>query len=280
MSTWRLVVEYEGTRYRGWQEQHNTPRTVAGALRRALEGAGCEVEELMGSGRTDAGVHALAQVAHLRGRFRGSPEGLRLAVNDQLPHDVHVLALETAADRFHARHHALLRSYLYQVARRRTALAKPFVWWVRDPLDAGRMAQAAALLSGMHDFRNFCEQPAAQTSTRVKVSSAEVAEEGALVLVRVVASHFLWKMIRRLVGTLVEVGAGRLTPSDVVALLDAEATVSDAASPALHTAPPSGLFLERVLYPGDPPLGSLRSVTPIADEPRQGGRRSQRDRHR
>lgn len=260
MPTYRLTVEYEGTRYRGWQEQKNA-RTVAGELRQAIEGVVGEKVELGGSGRTDAGVHALAQVAHLKTGAKLRREEVWRAVNDALPADIHLLAMEPAGDRFHARHTAMSRSYLYQISRRRTALAKRFVWWVRRPLDVGAMRAGAALLAGRHDFARFCEKPLEQTSTVVVVERCEVSTAGELILVRVVASHFLWKMVRRLVGTLVEVGVGTLSLANLETLLDP-------AKPAVHqpaetTAPPSGLFLERVLYPGDAPPGDARPVTPI-----------------
>ena len=242
---------------------------MAGELRRALVEAGVEPTELGGAGRTDAGVHALGQVAHLRLTGRVDPERLRREVNDRLPPDVHVLELAPAHPRFHARHDAVSRSYLYQLSRRRTAFAKRFVWWVRDPLDLGAIRRTAAILPGRHDFRRFCEAPAAQTSTLVEVAAVEVAEAGELVLLRFVASHFLWKMVRRLVGTLVRVGTGQLGEDAFAALLAGggagrgEGGGGETDDPARWTAPPSGLFLERVVYPGDPPLGPLTSVTPV-----------------
>jgi tRNA pseudouridine38-40 synthase len=260
MPTYRLTIEYEGTRYRGWQEQKNA-RTVGGEVRQAIEAAAGEKKvELGGSGRTDAGVHALAQVAHLKTVAKLRREEVLRAVNDALPADIHVLSLEPAGDRFHARHTATSRSYVYQISRRRTALAKRFVWWVRRPLDVGAMRAGASLLSGRHDFARFCEKPLEQTSTIVVVERCEVESAGELVLVRVVASHFLWKMVRRIVGALVEVGGGTLSLADLEALLDPAKPA--AFQPAETTAPPSGLFLERVLYPGDSPLGPLKPVTP------------------
>jgi tRNA pseudouridine38-40 synthase len=265
MPTYRLTLEYEGTRYRGWQEQKNA-RSVAGELRRAIEESGGTVRELGGSGRTDAGVHALAQAAHLRLAREVDPEPFRRAVNDRLPADVHLLALAPAADRFHSRHDALSRLYLYQISRRRTALAKRFVWWVKRPLDEGRMAAAAALLAGKHDFRLFCERPAEQPSTLVVVEKAEVTTAGALILVRLSASHFLWKMVRRVVGTLVQLGAGELDRRDFETLLAARVPKSGKGLPAEWTAPPSGLFLERVVYAGDPALGALVPAIPVSAE--------------
>jgi tRNA pseudouridine38-40 synthase len=268
--TYRLTLEYEGTRYRGWQEQQNA-RSISGELRRVLVaalGSDNAVKELGGAGRTDAGVHALAQTAHLRLARAAEPEALRREVNDRLPADVHVLELAPAAPGFHARHSALARSYLYQVSRRRTALGKRFVWWVKRPLDAERLAAAAALLPGRHDFRLFCERPAEQPSTLVVVERAEVAVSGSLILCRLVASHFLWKMVRRLTGALVRAGAGELALDDFAALLAADpARLAPPGrrppQPAEWTAPPSGLFLERVLYPGDPPLPPLAETPPV-----------------
>jgi tRNA pseudouridine38-40 synthase len=263
MPTYRLTLEYEGTRYHGWQEQKNA-RSVAGELRRAIEESGGVVRELGGSGRTDAGVHALAQVAHLRLHREVDPEPFRRAVNDRLPADVHLLGFAPAPDRFHSRHDAVTRSYIYQISRRRTALAKRFVWWVKRPLDERVMADAASLLTGKHDFRLFCERPAEQPSTLVVVEGAEVVADGALILVRLTASHFLWKMVRRVVGTLVQLGAGELDRRGFESLLAARVPKSGKGLPAEWTAPPSGLFLERVIYEGDAPLGPVAPVIAVS----------------
>ena len=260
MSVFRVEIEYEGTRYSGWQEQKNA-RTVAGELRRALETTLETAVELGGAGRTDAGVHALGQVAHLKSRTKLRPDGLAERLNDLLPPDIHVRSLASAPERFHARHDAVSRSYLYQISRRRTALAKRFVWWVKRPLDEGAMARGAEILVGRHDFAAFAEKPEAQSSTVVVVERCELAAEDDLVLFRIVASHFLWKMVRRTVGALVELGAGVLAERDIARLVAGGA--APALRPAEWTAPPSGLFLERVLYRGDRPLGALRAAVPV-----------------
>jgi len=260
--TYRLTVEYDGTRYRGWQAQKNA-RTVAGELRSALAEAAGEVLDLGGAGRTDAGVHALAQTAHVRLARRIDPERLRRDVNDRLPPDIYLLGVAPESQRFHARHSALSRTYLYQISRRKTAFAKRFVWWVSRPLEAGRMRDAARLVAGRHDFALFCEKPDDQTSTTVVVDSVEVATDGALILVRLTASHFLWKMVRRIVGVLVRVGAGELRAPDLESLLRLRALPANRGSVAEWTAPPSGLFLERVTYPGDPPLPPIGPAFPV-----------------
>jgi tRNA pseudouridine38-40 synthase len=242
----KLTIEYTGTRYSGWQIQKNA-RTVQGELERAIHDAtGLEAFELYGSGRTDAGVHALAQVAHLDIDASAAPEILRRRINDALPSDINVLRAEKVRHRFHARHDARARSYIYHVARRRTAFAKQYVWWVKDDLDIDRMREAAAQFLGLHDFSSFSDDEPDEKSTKVRVDTFEIYEDGDLILLHIEGSHFLWKMVRRLVGVLVEIGRGGLAAASVAAML---ADRSDL--PARLTAPASGLFLERVYYEGD-----------------------------
>jgi tRNA pseudouridine38-40 synthase len=258
----KLVIEYAGTRYSGWQIQKNA-RTVQGEIDRAVrEVSGRREFELYGSGRTDAGVHALAQVAHLELYTTLTPELLRRKLNDELPADIHIRTVDKAPHRFHARHDAVSRSYLYQISRRRTAFAKPFVWWVREPLQLDLMRAAAEAFVGRRDFARYSDDDPDEKSTVVVIERVQLVEAGALVLVRVQGSHFLWKMVRRMVGVLVAVGKRELTPADAAAFLHAADTRSDVA-PAALTAPAAGLFLERVLYQGDHPLGPPRPVIEI-----------------
>lgn len=243
MPTWKLTLEYDGTRYRGWQSQKNTDRTVQGVLLRAARELLGEDASVGGAGRTDAGVHALAQVAHLKARKTISDSDLAWGLNERLPHDVNVLSAETAASGFHARHDALSRTYLYRISRRRTAFDKRFVWWVRDRLDLASMRRAAKLFVGRHDFASFCENAAGQESTIVVVESSDILDWHHEIHYRIAASHFLWKMVRRLTGALVEVGRGDLDSAAVQKLLREKSN-----APAKWTAPPSGLFLEKVVY--------------------------------
>jgi tRNA pseudouridine38-40 synthase len=255
----KLTLEYAGTRYSGWQVQQNA-RTVAGEVEQAIrEATSADRFELYGSGRTDAGVHALAQVAHLDIRAQLPPETLRRRINDALPSDINVLRIDPAAPRFHARHDAVARSYIYQVARRRTAFAKPFVWWVKDACDAERMRQAARAFVGFHDFRAFSDDDPRAKSTTVHLEAFDLHEDEDLLVLHVEASHFLWKMVRRLVGVLVEVGRAQIPVEDAEKLFDA-----DPRTVAPLTAPASGLFLERVYYPGDARDTPLRGAVRIA----------------
>ena len=262
MPRFKLLIEYAGTRYRGWQIQKNA-RTVQGEIDRAIREVTKRREfELYGSGRTDAGVHALAQVAHLELYTDLPPEMLRRKLNDELPSDIHVRAIHAVPHKFHARHDAVARCYLYQIARRRTAFGKNVVWWIREPIDVEAMRAARSAFVGMKDFRAFTDDEPDEKSTRVLVDSIEIAESGALVLIRVQGSHFLWKMVRRMVGVLAAVGRGDLKPSDAARLLQHD---EGPVTPAALSAPAAGLFLEAVLYKGDAGPGPIRPVLIVDD---------------
>lgn len=261
MPRYKLTIEYAGTKYSGWQIQQNA-RTVQGEIDAAVRVVtGRKDFELYGSGRTDAGVHALGQVAHLDVATSLPPESLRRKLNDELPADINLLTAQVVPHRFHARHDAVARRYLYQVATRRTAFAKPYVWWVKETLRVERMQQAAQTFIGMHDFGAFAvaDRHDEETSTRVLLERLDFVVEGSLILVGVEGSHFLWRMVRRLVGVLVAVGRGDLEVAGATALLDGRSAL-----PATLTAPASGLFLERVLYKGEPRDHALRAATPVS----------------
>ena len=203
--------------------------------------------EIQGAGRTDAGVHALGQVAHLECAKKLNLETLRIGLNDNLPASINVLRIENAQPRFHARHHAVSRSYLYLIAKRRTAFGKRYVWWIKDNLNLSKMQQALNIFAGFHDFASFADKRMEKdASTQVDIEGVQLREFDDVIALRVLGSHFLWKMVRRIVGITVEAGRGNFTLSDIEKMLRA---YSDA--PARFTAPPSGLYLEKVLYEGD-----------------------------
>jgi len=257
LPTWKITLEYDGTRYHGWQEQQNA-RTVAGMVRKAASELLGGSVHLGGSGRTDSGVHALAQVAHLKAGRRLQASLVRQGLNDLLPADINVLKAEDAASTFDARRDAKARYYVYQISTRRTAFAKQYVWWVKDRLDPDLIGRSLAALKGTHDFAAFCEHRPDQRSSTVEVLHTELALDGDMILFRFGARYFLWKMVRRIVGTLVEVGRGRVKVEEFQGLLSIAAgrgrqtrtqPVTDQRSRvAAHTAPPSGLFLEQVVY--------------------------------
>ena len=181
--------------------------------------------------------------------------------NDELPSDIHIREIHKAPHKFNARHDAVSRSYVYQIARRRTAFAKPYVWWVREPLDLDAMRKAATAFVGMKNFEALTADDPEDKSTRVLIERVELVEAGSLLLIRVQGSHFLWKMVRRMVGVLAAVGRGDLKPTDAAAILNGTAHASIA--PAALAAPAAGLFLEAVLYKKDEELGPPRPLIAI-----------------
>jgi tRNA pseudouridine38-40 synthase len=243
---YKLTLEYDGTGFSGWQSQANA-RSIQGTLIDAARQLfGGEVN-IQGAGRTDAGVHALAQVAHLEAPRRLPLKRIIYGLNDLLPAPINILQVEEAPAGFHARHSARQRSYLYMISRARTAFGKRYVWWVKDDLDLGRMQAAADIFRGFHDFASFADRRIDKhLSTEVQIDRTDIASWGDLIVFRIVGSHFLWKMVRRLVGIMVEAGRGNLSPAEVKLLL-----TRVSALPARHTAPPSGLFLAQVLYEGE-----------------------------
>ena len=257
MKSWKLTIEYDGTKYSGWQEQRNA-RTVQGQLRSAAEEFFGGPVDIQGAGRTDAGVHARAQVAHLRVRRTKEgdtrrwpkPEEILRAINGRLPSDVCLLDVEEAESSFHARHDAIARTYIYQISTRRTAFFKKFVWWVKEPLDVAAMSRAARMLIGRHNFIAFRAEDKSRPdeSPIVVVEDAVIETEGDLIVFRITASHFVWRMVRRVVGTLVKLGRAELTADDFFRLLEGKTDPN--LDVAAWTAPASGLFLDRVIYPG------------------------------
>ncbi len=269
MPSYRLTIEYDGSKFCGWQTQVRQ-RTVQGVLVDVLRGLlGDSRLTLQGAGRTDAGVHALAQVASLRCARSFAIGRVMEDLARALPSDLAVLDIRPAAESFHARHDAVARCYLYQVIRRRSAFGKRSTWWLGGDLDVKGMRSAAAHFAGRHDFAAFARSGHTAPSTIVVVEDCRLWEVGELVLIRILASHFLWGQVRRMVGALVAVGRGAAEPED------APGWLTGSVPPPEPAAPSSGLFLEAVFYPGEPrelpppaPIGvpwQTRVIGPGAD---------------
>ncbi len=243
---YRMILEYDGTNFRGWQKQKNAKsvqETIIAAARKFL---GVPVD-IQGAGRTDAGVHALGQAAHLETSLVVDPEALRAAINNNLPETINVLSIENAEPRFHARHHAKSRSYLYLISKRRSPFGRKYAWWVPDRLDCDKMRKALGVFKGFHDFVSFADKRMEKgSSTTVNVEGLWLREFDDIIALRVVGSHFLWKMVRRITGVTVEAGRANIDTGDIEQML-----LSYSEIPVRFTAPPHGLFLEKVLYEGD-----------------------------
>lgn len=245
MCNYKLTIQYDGTRYRGWQVQGNTEQTIQGKLEGVLERLMGEPVELHGSGRTDAGVHALGQVANLKLSRPVEPTWLLQELNRYLPADIGVIAVEPAPERFHARLNARSKTYRYRIWNSSipNVLERHYLHQIPQPLDLSAMRQAAGYLIGTQDFRSFCGLKRFKKSTVRTITAVTITQQGAELRMEFTGNGFLMRMVRILAGTLVEVGLGQRDPHtlpDVIAAQDRAA-----AGPAL---PAQGLTLMQVKY--------------------------------
>jgi len=250
----KLTVGYDGTGFAGWQVQPGQ-RTVQGVLEAALgelagsvTGRPIDRVAVTGAGRTDAGVHAVGQVASVPIDFELAPDRVAAALNARLPNDVFVKDASEVPDSFHARFSAVRRTYAYLMSREESPLWRNRRWFVRHPLDEGAMRRAAEALEGEHDYSSFCVSeerwPRICSVCSVALLGVDWAPlSGEMLMLRVEADRFLRGMVRSIVGTLVDVGRGRTSPEDLAAILEARDRGLAGA-----TAPAHGLYLVRVSY--------------------------------
>lgn len=247
MARYRALLAYDGEAYQGFQRQAGAAPTVQAALETALRQLCGEVRCLSAAGRTDAGVHAEAQVIAFDVDWPHSPRALQAAMNAHLPQDLALWALEEAPD-FHPRYDARSRVYRYQIvqAAQRQPLLRRYAWWIATSLRFEAMQAAASALIGEHDFGAFGRAPRGENTVRIVYQSnwsAEERAERALLTYRIEANAFLHHMVRRLVGTMVEVGRGRLSVEEFIAILRSRDRTL-----ARQMAPAHGLVLESVRY--------------------------------
>lgn len=235
----KAVIEYEGSGFSGWQVQ---PRkvTVQGEMEKAILQITGEEVRITGAGRTDAGVHALGQVASWLHQQDILADKLRTALNSVLPQSIYIKSLEEAHDGFHARRDALSKTYRYTILKGRSPLRSRRVWELDYPLDIVKMRQAARMLEGEHDYAAFCKVEDHRTS--IKVDSVTVEELGDEIIIDVRGPAFLYKMVRRMVGVIAECGRGKLEPVDIGRLFEETSNIQTV------TAPARGLVLVEVKY--------------------------------
>ena len=240
----KLILEYDGTGYAGWQRQADQP-TIQEAVETAILGVTQINASVVGAGRTDAGVHALGQVASFRIERAMTPREWTRALNAHLPKSIVVRSAALMPDIFHARYSAKGKLYEYRILNRpeRPAVGRDYCWHIHQPLDDAVMNQAGLTLIGSHDFSSFQTQPTDNEDPVCGLQRFTVFREGDRLRIEAYADRFLKQMIRSIVGTLVEIGLGKRTPESLRTILKAR----DRAV-AGKTAPPQGLFLARVDY--------------------------------
>lgn len=246
---YKLTIAYDGTRYYGWEHQPNTDMTIQGKLEnvfgKMMDLPQGETIEIIGAGRTDAGVHARGMVANLRLDTRLSEDEIRDYANRYLPDDICVRTVRKASDRFHSRYNALGKTYRYTCydGALKPLFDRKYVWVLDRMPDIKAMETAAGFLMGTHDFAGFCGNPKMKKSTVRKVDKIEIVQKGSYLTLTYHGTGFLQYMVRILTGTLVEVGLGERDPLSMPALLDAKDRRLSGV-----TAPARGLCLMQVDY--------------------------------
>ena len=244
MPTIKLTLEYEGTAYAGWQQQPHLP-----SIQQQVELALFQITQqkigVIGAGRTDAGVHALGQVASFHSKRELLPQKWAQALNRYLPRDIAVIQSEEVSDSFHARYSAKAKTYEYRIRLHpfRSALEHNRTWHIPTRLDLSRMQQTIPWFLGTHDFSSF-EGPRSGSKSQIcTITQMSIHQQATHLTIRIEADRFLKQMIRGIVGTVVEVGRGRRDPHDIQTIIQAKDRRA-----AGETAPPQGLYLVEVLY--------------------------------
>ena len=242
---YKLLLQYDGTKLNGWQKQGNTDNTIQGKLESILERTYGTYIEVHGSGRTDAGVHALGQVANFHAPAVYSTEEIKGFLNEYLSKDIRVLSVEEVEERFHSRLSAKGKTYEYRIDNGAVAnvFARKFAMREEKSLDLESMRAAANCFLGTHDFKTFCANKKIKKSTVRTITSIVIEEKEGMVSIRYTGNGFLYNMVRILTGTLIEVGRGLRMPQEMHAVI--EAMDRGAAG---FTAPAQGLFLVEVTY--------------------------------
>ena len=246
MINYKMILQYDGSRYSGWQVQGNTEQTIQGKLQSVLEKMTGEEIEIHGSGRTDAGVHAMGQVANFKLQSAYEPEEIKRYCNQYLPEDIVVLEVSEVPLRFHSRLNAVKKTYCYRIflGEKPDVFRRKYVTPVAENLNINKMKAAAEVLLGTHDFTSFCTLDSREKGDMTRtVKAFSVTREGNLVTMKVEADGFLYNMVRIMVGTLLRIQQGKIPVDGIAGII--EKKDRKFAGP---TAQPCGLYLNRVNY--------------------------------
>jgi len=245
MKNYKITIQYDGTRYKGWQVQKSTDMTIQGKLQSVLnEMTGQEIE-VIGSGRTDAGVHAYGQVANFHVPAHFSEKEILDYLNHYLPMDIAVVDIEEVDERFHARYHATSKTYVYRIHTSNipNVFERKYMYTYTEPLNIEKMKQAAQYMLGTQDFRAFCGNKKMKKSSVRTITDIIIEEKESEIRISYTGDGFLQQMIRIMTGTLIEVGNGTKQPEDICHILE-----SKTREQAGFTVPAEGLALKRVKY--------------------------------
>ena len=245
MYNYKLVIQYDGSRYRGWQRLGNTGNTIQGKLENVLSEMTGEPIEVTGCSRTDAGVHALAQVANFKTGKRYEESHIKEYLNRYLPKDISILDVESVPERFHARYNAKYKTYLYKIWNREYSnpFMRKYSMHVENKLDVDKMKEASQYFIGEHDFTAFSNAKSKKKSMVRMIYSVTVDQEDGFVLIRMVGNGFLYNMARKIAGTLIEVGLGKLDAGTIPDIIN-----SRDRSRVGFIADACGLYLEKITY--------------------------------
>jgi len=241
----KMIIQYDGTRYKGWQKQNEGVNTLQGRLENILNDMTGEEITLIGCGRTDAGVHALNYTANFHTNSKMSAEEMSEYINERLPEDIALLSLKNASERFHARYNILSKTYIFRINNGsvKNVFDRKYLHRVNESLDLNKMRQCAEILVGTHDFQSFTTLKSKTKSMVRTINYINIEERDNIIEIEINGNGFLWNMVRIITGTLIEAGTGRIEASDVENILAAKKRAE--AGPMV---PPKALFLKDVEY--------------------------------
>ena len=241
----KMIIEYDGSRYKGWQKQTKDVNTILGRMEDILSEMTGEEIQLIGCGRTDAGVHALNYTANFHTNSTINNEDILIRLNDKLPDDIGVKSLRNASERFHSRYNILSKTYLYRINNSgyNNVFGRKYIHNVREKLDLDKMRECAELLIGTHDFQSFTSLKTKTKSTVRTINYITISEIDNTIEIDINGNGFLWNMVRIILGTLIEAGKGNLNKDEILVILNAKKRAD--AGPMV---PAKGLFLKDVEY--------------------------------